>query len=61
VKRSPGALDLLVPPALFGEALVRRIRPARGDFSQLDQIWPMAAEPLREIRRRFNGCRCASP
>ncbi|APD47124.1 hypothetical protein KQ302_07125 [Synechococcus sp. CS-602] len=47
-----GALDLPGSTALFGEALVRG-SACRGDFSQLDHL-AMAAEPLREIRRRFN-------
>jgi hypothetical protein len=37
---------------LFAEALERGAR-CRGDFSQLDHL-ALAAEPLREIRRRFH-------
>jgi hypothetical protein len=47
-----GALDLPGSPELFAEALVRGAA-CRGDFSQLDHL-AIAAEPLREIRRRFH-------
>jgi hypothetical protein len=47
-----GALDLPGAAELFAEALVRGAS-CQGDFSRLDHL-AMAAEPLREIRRRFH-------
>ncbi|SBO42086.1 hypothetical protein [Cyanobium sp. NIES-981] len=46
-----GVLALPGAAELFAEALERGAR-CRADFSQLDHL-AMAAEPLREIRRRF--------